>query len=369
MLKTILVPLDGSERADSALAYATALSTLSGARLLLVRTLTVSSTGNVDPHDRSLRAIGTAERYLMDVAAELGERSFACDAVVPIGRTAEAILGEARSRAADLIVLTSHGRTGPGRWVFGSVAEAIVAGSSVPVLVARADQHPRPDLLLAAPRRLLVALDGSAFAEAALAPAAQLATDLDAELDMVRVAERPDDVTVGRDSQVVGYVDEPEDELSGQTQTYLEGVRRHVIECWPELVVRTRVRIGEPTAELSAAAAADRAAMIVMATHGLTGVQRAVLGSVGGRVLEHAAVGSYSCMNKQAPLPAASRPGRKSRAWRHRETTGRPTHASDSGPRWDDPALRGWHVRPGAPGVAAHHAVWNRAQGRLRWPP
>jgi hypothetical protein len=87
----------------------------------------------------------------------------------------------------------------PSSWPIGSV----------PVLVARADQHPRPDLLLEAPRRLLVALDGSAFAEAALAPAAQLATDLDVELDVIRVAERPGDVTVGRDSQVVGYVDEP----------------------------------------------------------------------------------------------------------------------------------------------------------------
>jgi nucleotide-binding universal stress UspA family protein len=290
MLSTILVPLDGSARADDALAYATALSMLTGARLLLVRALAVSTSGGVDPHDRTVRAIGTAERYLMDIAADLGARGFASDRVVPLGPVADAVLGEAQASAADLIVLTSHGRTGPGRWVFGSVAEAIVAGSQVPVLVSRAGQDPRPDLLLATPRRLLVALDGSAFAEAAIAPAAKLATDLNGQLELVRVSERPGDVSTDREGRVTADAEDPADELRTRALQYLKAVRKHALEDWPELVVHVSVRSGEPVEELAAAASANRAVLIVMATHGLTGVRRTVVGSVAGRVLERAAV-------------------------------------------------------------------------------
>jgi nucleotide-binding universal stress UspA family protein len=286
MLKTILVPLDGSELADRALDYATALAIRSGARLQLVRSVEVSMLADVDPDVIMARATGRVERYLMDVASDLRQRGYACDIAVPVGYAAPAVLLEATLSRADLIVMASHGRTGPQRWLFGSVAEGIVGSSRVPVLVDRAGHPGRRERLLTAHPRLLVALDGSPFAEAALPAAAQLAVDISAELELVRVVERPRDVTTDRDGFVVAYVDERERTLRERGGQYLERLRQYVAERWPRLTVHTSVRQGDPAAELAAAAAFADAALIVMATHGRTGLERSVVGSVAGRVLE-----------------------------------------------------------------------------------
>ncbi len=243
MLKTILVPLDGSELAARALTCATALSTRTGARLLLVRTVAVASLPDIDSAGR---AIGQAERYLMDIAAELRTRGFACDTAAPTGNAADGVLFEAQRRPADLIVLTSHGRTGPGRWLFGSVAEAIVAGSDVPVLLQHAGKDRRPEFELSTNPRLVVPLDGSPFAEAALEPAAQLAIDLNGELELVRVAERLDDAAADQGGNIVGYVDQLEDTLRTRCLDYLDHVRRRLAEQWPQLTVHTSFRFGAP---------------------------------------------------------------------------------------------------------------------------
>jgi nucleotide-binding universal stress UspA family protein len=135
-----------------------------------------------------------------------------------------------------------------------------------------------------------VPLDGSSFAEASIEPAAQLAVDLGGELELVRVAERPQDVDTDRDGFVVGYVDQLEYSLRRRSLDYLDAVRRRLADRWPELTVHTSFRFGEPQSEIPAAAADGRAALIVMATHGLTGLRRSVVGSVSGRVLEHSGV-------------------------------------------------------------------------------
>jgi nucleotide-binding universal stress UspA family protein len=290
MLRTILVPLDGSELAARALTCATALSRRMGARLLLVRTVEVGDLADVDVSGSNARAIGSAERYLMDLASDIRALGFACDIAVPTGRAAEGVLLEAQRGHADLIVLTSHGRTGPGRWLFGSVAEAIVAETEVPVLVERAGKDGAPDFFLSTNPRLLVPLDGSPFAEASVEPAAQLAIDLAGELELVHVAERPADVAADRDGNIVGYVDQLEDSLRTRSLDYLDAVRRRLADQWPPLTVHTSFRFGEPQAQLSAAAADSHAALIVMATHGLTGLRRSMVGSVAGRVLEHSSV-------------------------------------------------------------------------------
>ena len=142
MFNTILVPLDGSELAERALTYATALAGPTRAQLLLVRAVVTHTLAGVDPRERQLGAIHEAELYLQHVATKLGEQGLACETVVRYGHAAKCVVESARTRQADLIVMATHGRTGPGRWVFGSVAEAVVAASPVPVLVQR-DWQPR----------------------------------------------------------------------------------------------------------------------------------------------------------------------------------------------------------------------------------
>lgn len=285
MLTRLLVPLDGSELAERALAYATALSIPTAAHLVLVRAVVVHTLPGVDGREPEVHALAEAQQYLTTMADELRARGFAVETATPYGpHPAEWIVTEARLRQCDLIVMTTHGRTGPGRWVFGSVAEAVVAHSPVPVLLDRAWHPAQRELLLTEQPRLLVPLDGSAFAESALELAGQLAQDLGAELVIVRVDARPMDVLTAE--MVVAETAEREDEPSLDEIDYLRGVERRAASKWPRVPVHTQLRSGPPAEAIATAATACGAALVVMATHGRTGVQRALVGSIAGRVLE-----------------------------------------------------------------------------------
>ncbi|HLZ28122.1 MAG TPA: universal stress protein [Chloroflexota bacterium] len=266
MLNKILVPLDGSELAERALTYATALAVRTEAQLLLVRAVTSHTLAGVDPRERQLGAIHAAESYLEQVARKLRERGLACETVVRYGHAAECVAESARTRQADLIVMATHGRTGPGRWVLGSVAETVVASSSVPVLVQRAGQPLLDDPLLENQPKLIVPLDGSAFAESALEPAARLAEELGGRLILVRVEDHPTAIHAMLE--------------------YLPRALDRVAEHHPDLPIKTDVRLGEAAYGIEEAVAKYDATLVVMATHGRGGVMRALLGSVAGKFMQ-----------------------------------------------------------------------------------
>jgi nucleotide-binding universal stress UspA family protein len=283
VVKKLLIPLDGSALAERALAYATALSIPTCAQLVLVRAVTAHTLPGVDAREPQVRALTEARNYLSDVAHRLMARGFVVEVATPYGESpAEWIVEEARLRKCDLIVMTTHGRTGPGRWWFGSVAEAVVAHSRLPVLLDRAWQPSQRELLLADQPRLLVPLDGSTFAESVLDVAAGLAEDLGAELVVVRVDPRPRDVFTAEQAIAEGE----EDALALEESEYLQNVTESLGRDWPDLRVRTELRFGPPAEAITSAAIESNAALVVMATHGRTGVVRTVVGSVAGRMLE-----------------------------------------------------------------------------------
>jgi len=265
MLKKILVPLDGSALAEQAIASAAELSIPTGATMLLVRVAHSHTLPGIDPRERKDGAIVDAERYLTHTAAKLIERGYGCEAVVPFGSASEGIAEQARLHNTSLIVMSSHGRTGPSRLLFGSIAEAVVARSCTPVLVTRAwlpnDTHWRlPDRPL-----LVVPLDGSTFAEAALEPTVALADDLEAGILLVRAEPRGAALTEALD--------------------YLTRMEARLQQTYPHLTVITDVRSGEPPEAIDAALRQNGASLIVMATHGRGGLVRSLMGSVAGRVL------------------------------------------------------------------------------------
>ena len=286
MLKTILVPLDGSELAERALDVATGVSIPTGAQLVLIRAVTTHALPGADQRAAETRGLLEAEAYLTEQANRLAARGFRVQIATPYGESAASwIVEEAGLRQADLIVMSTHGRTGPGHLLLGSVAESVVAHSPIPVLLDRAWHWLQRELLLEDQPRLLVPLDGSPFGEAALGMAAGLADDLGAELVLLRVEPGPPGVLRADDGTVLAYVDQLEETERLEGLDYLEQVKHHVQASAPAVDVRLLVRFGPPAARIAEAAAATRAALVVMATHGRTGLRRAVLGSVAGRVL------------------------------------------------------------------------------------
>jgi nucleotide-binding universal stress UspA family protein len=266
MLKKILVPLDGSALAEQALSYAAELSVPTGATLLVMRAAYSHTLPGVDSRERKDGAIREAEAYLATTAAAFTARGYICRTLVPFGHPAECIIEQARLSEVNLIAMTTHGRTGAGRLLLGSVAESVVARSPVPVLVTRAWLPPRRQPFLPEQPLFIVPLDGSAFAETALGPAISLADDMGAGLMLLR-AEASD-----------GSLEDALD--------YLATVRERLHAEYPDLSVLTYACLGHPAEAINNAFGHSTASHVIMATHGRGGIMRSVTGSVAGQVLK-----------------------------------------------------------------------------------
>lgn len=145
MFKHILVATDGSDVADKAVAQGLALAAALGAKVTAVTvTMPWSSSPEgewpiffpIEDYERAASA--SAQRLLQAVSERAKSAGVACDAVHVKGQyPAEGILGEAKSRTCDLIVMASHGRRGLARLVLGSEAMRVLTHSPAPVLICR----------------------------------------------------------------------------------------------------------------------------------------------------------------------------------------------------------------------------------------
>jgi nucleotide-binding universal stress UspA family protein len=183
MFKRIVVPLDGSSRAEVVLPVAAHLAGASGGSLILLQVvnppveygISLTRPPALTKHDIAAR-FAQATHYLARLAQSEDLEGFGVQTAVLSGVVAATLFSYARSCQADLIVLCSHGYTGFTRWVFGSLADRVIRDTPVPTLVLQ-DGGPLPIAPRAAtgrPLQGLVTLDGSAHAEMALTPVAHL---------------------------------------------------------------------------------------------------------------------------------------------------------------------------------------------------
>jgi nucleotide-binding universal stress UspA family protein len=141
-LEKILVPLDGSALAEEALSRAVDLARQSGGSLTLLRAAEAHSIVG-DPIEAQVTVVREAEEYLEQVAKRLRDQGFhKVETSVWYGAAPLSIVEAARLRRADLIVMSTHGRSGLGRLILGSVAESVLRGTSVPILLLRAPGAP-----------------------------------------------------------------------------------------------------------------------------------------------------------------------------------------------------------------------------------
>lgn len=142
MFKNIMVPLDGSPLAEAILPQVVELARLHGAELVLLRVALAHGFPMADPMEAQGVAVREAEEYLQKIGEGVRERGVRTSTVVRYGNPAEEILGHAEATSVDLIAMGTHGRTGVGRWVFGSVAEKVLRASRQPLLLLRAARGP-----------------------------------------------------------------------------------------------------------------------------------------------------------------------------------------------------------------------------------
>ncbi|HEY1013009.1 MAG TPA: universal stress protein [Herpetosiphonaceae bacterium] len=303
MTQQILVPLDGSTLAETAISHAIVLARTTGGALHLLRTVVPLTSiamlaqpmlTTADLERWSAAEHTAARAYLALVATQLSTTGLAVATTVVEGDPAATILAlAAATPAIREIVVASPGRRSMEQWLFGSVAEKVVHAATVPVLVVPVQAHneapemARARLPLDRDHRyatILVPLDGSAFAEQALEPARQLAQRCDAHVVLVSVIPVLDDLSFVA-SGIIPVWARVNQHLQPAAAAYLATIAQRLApHCGP---VRTRSFDGPPATMITAAAAEERADLIVMATHGRSGLSRLWLGSVATRVLQH----------------------------------------------------------------------------------
>ena len=142
MYKRALVPLDGSTVAEGVIPFVLEIAGPLDMEVRLFRVLVptppvvVEGASYVVADDLEKQQ-AEAETYLAEIAAELRAKGVRVQSVIRSGEPVAAILDGARAAGADLIAMTTHGRSGFGRLLFGSVAEAVLRHSQVPVLLMR----------------------------------------------------------------------------------------------------------------------------------------------------------------------------------------------------------------------------------------
>jgi nucleotide-binding universal stress UspA family protein len=302
MFKHILVPLDGSERAERAAYLAGSIARATGSQLLFLRVVDVPV--HVGPYFEPPPAVLAPIEDDVTRAAEYLERLSHQDAFADVavetmaleGPVAATILEVAVSEGADLVLLCSHGSRTTIQWALGSVAQKLARHACVPTLVLRAE-GPVPQVgdQERTLHRALVALDGSSFAERALVPAADLIEGLaypgQAELHLMRVVVWPEQQQTTsteehslRAQLVAGATSYLRATAERLEQDMLAG--RSVRVSWSVAVEPdSAAALIAAEAEPGERAGQPRYDFVAMATHGRSGIQRWALGSVTERIL------------------------------------------------------------------------------------
>jgi nucleotide-binding universal stress UspA family protein len=274
-VKKIVVPLDGSRLAEAIVPTARALARDHDAELLLVRALRPLGSAEAE-----VGAQEDAEAYLRAVAGRLQAHGLPDSWKIWYDEPARAIADAARYNDAGLIVMSTHGRGGLNRLLFGSVAETLVRQAPVPVLLVRGELSWHSGEL----GTILVPLDGSELSEAVLPIVERLAGPFDLTIELLRAIEPlPPYASAELTSGITERIGRHERE---EVEAYLAKVASSLEA--KGCRVKSLVALAPPVDAIVRAAGDSRVGLVAMSTHGRSGIGRLLLGSVAERVL-HAA--------------------------------------------------------------------------------
>ncbi len=290
MYKKMLVPLDGSELAEVVFVYARELASRLGLDVILFH---VYSPEEVEllPMRRAYidRKVETMKRQLetqTKTGAKPVSEKIKVHGELAEGYPAEEIIRCADDKGIDLILMATHGRSGVKRWAMGSVADKVLRASKVPIWLVRAGIPPETVFDKWPMRKILVLLDGSELAESVLPQVEAIAKQRGTELIDVVLLEVLEPIppavyyfyytvpinwgdTIARSKQEV-------EEYLAKTEKRLKDAG---------LKVQSELLMGKPAETIVDYVNRNPVNLVVMSTHGRSGLSRWVFGSVAERVL------------------------------------------------------------------------------------
>ncbi len=289
MYKKILVPLDGSPTAEAVLPYVEAFAAGFKTSVELLSVIDIGAmTIHVAPDKvRQMDSIIVAEEkkcaeYLANVAKRFAHAATECRMIR--GTAAETILESTRQERDTLIAMATHGRSGAKRWLLGSVAEKVLRGTTNPLFLVRAaaaKTSPQPII-----NSLVVPLDGSPLAEQILPTVCRWARALDVEVTLIRAFDFPGRAYVNRQTHLPDY-DEMREDARRAAAAYLKEKEDSLVGEGVRTVSILTIE-GAAANEIISYAQTAPGAVIAMSTHGRSGIQRWILGSVTEKIVRHA---------------------------------------------------------------------------------
>lgn len=325
MFKRILIPLDGSSRAERAIPAAARIACASHSSIVLLRVIGVPLEYGAasEPPPFMIRHVLETDRiwtntYLNTVAASPHLMGIETQTAAVAGIPAQTIPAVVSSQQADLVVMCSHGDIGFKRWMVGSVAEEVIHHTPIPVVVLHQDGSDlTPSYVEAArPVRALVALDGSEEAMITLQPTADLVAALSApahgEIHLMQVVKPPPATDVASS--------EARGQILYEAQKYLRAVAANFYRSSAEklnLTVTWSVVVSEHVPETLIRAAEDgkdeegnkvcgACDLVALATHPRSDIERWTQGSVTDRVLGHTKLPLLVVRRHEQLMPAIS---------------------------------------------------------------
>ncbi len=298
MYKRMLVPLDGSELAEVVFTYAKELAGRLDIEVILFNVCTPEEGEFVPMHRAYIeRATEIVKRQSREVqkrtSIQPGGKPIEARGELVVGYPAEEILRYADENAIDLILMATHGRSGIKRWTMGSVADKVLRASKIPIWLVRAglpeevpyDKWPR--------RTILVLLDGSELAESVLPHVEALVKQRGIEpleVVLLRVCEPPPTPSYYApelSGVPLNWGEHVQQEVARGKQVakeYLAGIENRFKKS--NINVQSEVVVGKAADEIVGYAKKNPFNLIVMATHGRSGLSRWVYGSVAENVLQ-----------------------------------------------------------------------------------
>ena len=290
MYKKILVPLDGSKTAENALPLARFLARRLELPVQLLGVIDVTELARSVSAAEGLYLDGlvafetrTSEEYLAKIAKTFS--GVGVQWLVARGKAADVIIETAAADEATLIAMATHGRSGLNRFLLGSVAEKILRGTASPLLLVRATEGAETEGE-AAFKSIVVPLDGSETAESVLPAVVEMAQRLDSEVVLFRaynVSHRIYGGDDGRDPAIVA------DLIGGIRRAARDYLEKKTAELRERGVKKVRYILNEGLSadQIIALARQTPDNLIVMGSHGRSGIKRWVLGSVTETVVRH----------------------------------------------------------------------------------
>jgi Universal stress protein UspA and related nucleotide-binding proteins len=303
-MHTIVVPLDGSELAAQVMPHVRTLAPLLDAHVHLLRVVPATPPGDSeswaqvlisvygapeseaarrDHHNDVIEELHQqAQAYLDTQAQMLRSAGIEVTSEVRTGSPAETIVEVAAAHMPGaLIAMATHGYSGLRRWTLGSVADKVIHATDAPVLLVRGQAHQ----VVQPPHRILTPLDGSGLSRQALPLASEIARAARAELILLRAVVPMIEAYIG--APVLGRpLVENSETLNALYEYALDELKAEAASLRAEAPrVLTRAIIGYPAEVIIDEAREMDVDLIVMATHGYSGLRRWALGSVADKVL------------------------------------------------------------------------------------